>query len=109
MTAKLAKTDVFKALSDPTRREILNLLRKNPHPVNDLAHAFTVSRPAISKHLRILRSSHLVRERTQGRTHFYELNPAPLRDLDHWLDQYRSHWRKSLKNLKNYVESEKPK
>jgi DNA-binding transcriptional ArsR family regulator len=99
-----AKLDVFKALSDGTRRAILDLIREHPRPVNDLAHAFPVSRPAISKHLRVLRSAQLIKESRKGRIRLYELNPRPLREVDRWIDEYRIFWGKSLTNLKKYVE-----
>ena len=68
--------------------------------------AFPVSRPAISKHLRLLRRAHLVREHREGRHRVYELNPEPLRAVDSWIEQYRSFWSASLANLKAFVESE---
>jgi DNA-binding transcriptional ArsR family regulator len=63
-----------------------------------------MSRPAVSKHLRVLRSAGLVRERRQGRHRFYEVNPEPLRAVDQWLDSYREFWNRKLKNLKSFVE-----
>src|SRR5947207_14037664 len=96
----------FSALADPTRREVLDLLRAGTRPAGDIARAFTVSRPAISKHLRILRRAHLVEERREGRHRMYHLNPEPLKAVDSWLDQYRSFWTASLANLKAFVETE---
>src|SRR5947207_10522600 len=96
----------FSALADPTRREVLDLLRAGTRPAGDIARAFTVSRPAISKHLRILRRAHLVEERREGRHRMYHLNPEPLKAVDSWLDQYRSFWTASLANLKAFVEEE---
>ncbi len=96
----------FSALADPTRRAVLDLLRAGTRPAGDIARAFTVSRPAISKHLSILRRAHLVEERREGRHRLYQLNPEPLREVDNWLDQYRQFWTASLNNLKAFVESE---
>lgn len=96
--------DVYRAVADPTRRAILDFLRSGPRPVNQLAAAFPMSRPAISKHLRVLRSSRLVKEKRQGRFRMYQLNPLPLRDLDRWLDEYRIFWQKHLRSLKQHVE-----
>jgi len=96
----------FQALADPTRRAVLDLLRRGSQPAGEIAHAFPVSRPAISKHLRLLRRAHLVREHREGRHRVYDLNPEPLRAVDSWLDQYRSFWKLSLANLKTFVEAE---
>lgn len=93
-------TDVFKAVADPTRRTILDSLRAGGRPVGELAGGFTVSRPAISKHLRVLREARLVVERREGRRRIYELSPLPLGDLDVWLAEYRVFLRGSLERLK---------
>ena len=96
----------FHALSDPTRRAVLDLLRGGSQPAGLIAEAFPVSRPAISKHLRLLRRAHLVREHREGRNRVYELNPEPLRAVDSWIEQYRVFWTASLNNLKAFVEAE---
>jgi DNA-binding transcriptional ArsR family regulator len=96
----------FQALADPTRRAVLDLLRKGSQPAGQIARRFPVSRPAISKHLRLLRCAHLVEERKQGRHRFYQLNPEPLKAVDSWLEQYRVFWRSSLTSLKTFVETE---
>jgi DNA-binding transcriptional ArsR family regulator len=96
----------FQALADPTRRAVLDLLRRGNQPAGQIASAFPVSRPAISKHLRLLRRAHLVSEHREGRHRVYQLNPEPLRAVDSWLDQYRMFWAASLNNLKAFVEAE---
>ncbi len=96
----------FQALSDPTRRAVLDLLRRGSQPAGQIAEAFPVSRPAISKHLRLLRRAHLVREHREGRHRVYQLNPEPLRAVDSWIEQYRVFWASSLNNLKAFVEAE---
>ncbi len=96
----------FSALADPTRRAVLDLLRKGSRPAGEIARAFPVSRPAISKHLRLLRRAHLVEERREGRHRFYQLNPEPLKAVDSWLEQYRVFWQTSLASLKTFVEAE---
>jgi DNA-binding transcriptional ArsR family regulator len=96
----------FSALADPTRRAVLDLLRKGRQPAGQIAQAFPVSRPAISKHLRLLRRAHLVNEHREGRHRFYHLNPEPLRAVDSWLEEYRTFWTSSLNNLKAFVETE---
>jgi DNA-binding transcriptional ArsR family regulator len=96
----------FQALADPTRRAVLDMLRRGSQPAGDIAGAFPVSRPAISKHLRLLRRAHLVREHREGRNRVYQLNPEPLRAVDSWLEHYRSFWSASLASLKAFVEAE---
>ena len=96
----------FHALADPTRRAVLDLLRRGSQPAGEIAGAFPVSRPAISKHLRLLRRAHLVREHREGRHRVYQLNPEPLRAVDSWLEQYRTFWKMNLNNLKAFVEAE---
>jgi DNA-binding transcriptional ArsR family regulator len=96
----------FQALADPTRRAVLDLLRRGSQPAGQIATAFPVSRPAISKHLRLLRRAHLVREHREGRHRVYQLNPEPLRAVDSWIGQYRAFWTASLNNLKAFVEAE---
>jgi DNA-binding transcriptional ArsR family regulator len=97
---------VFGALADPTRRAVLDLLRRGSLPAGRIAEAFPVSRPAVSKHLGLLRRARLVEERRHGRNRIYRLNPGPLRVVDIWLNHYRSFWQASLANLKSYVEAE---
>jgi DNA-binding transcriptional ArsR family regulator len=97
---------VFHALTDSTRRAVLDLLRAGSQPAGEIARAFPVSRPAISRHLRLLRRAHLVREERQGRLRVYQLNPEPLKAVDSWIEQYRVFWQTRLNKLKDFVESE---
>lgn len=99
----------FHALADPTRRAVLDLLRQGSQPAGQIARAFPVSRPAISKHLRLLRRAHLVQERREGRHRLYQLNPEPLKAVDSWLQQYRIFWETNLNSLKAFVEAEHAK
>jgi len=87
------------ALADPTRRELLALLAEGEIAAGDLAARFPVSRPAISRHLRVLREAGLVRSRTDGRRRLYTLDPRPLRELDDWLEPYRDLWASRLDAL----------
>lgn len=96
----------FQALADPTRRAVLDLLRQGSQPAGQIANAFPVSRPAISKHLRLLRRAHLVSQRREGRNRLYQLNPEPLKAVDSWLEQYRVFWRVNLAGLKTFVGAE---
>ena len=97
--------DTFRALSDPTRREILRLLRGGPQSVGELASNFRTSRPAISKHLRLLRSAGLVSTRKAGAAHICHLTAKPLRAISAWLQDYEVFWSESLSGLKHYVEA----
>ncbi len=99
-----ADQDVFRAIADPTRRAILDRLRAGPAPVNALAADFSQSRPAISKHLRVLRASRLVAERRVGRERLHHLEPLPLQRVAGWLEGYRAFWQRNLGNLKRYLE-----
>ncbi|MGA2535133.1 MAG: metalloregulator ArsR/SmtB family transcription factor [Terracidiphilus sp.] len=96
--------DVYRAIADPTRRAILDHLRAGPVPVNSLAARFSQTRPAISKHLRVLRSAHLVKERRCGRERRYSLEPEPLRDVARWIEEYRMFWQHNLASLKLHLE-----
>jgi DNA-binding transcriptional ArsR family regulator len=99
-----AQSDVFRAVADPTRRAILDRLRAGPAPVNALAEDFRQTRPAISKHLRVLRGARLVSETRQGRERVYRLEPAPLRQVAGWIEGYRAFWQMNLTNLKRFLE-----
>jgi DNA-binding transcriptional ArsR family regulator len=98
--------DVYRAIADPTRRAILDKLVNGPMPVHMLAADFAQSRPAISKHLRILREAELVREQRDGRETYYSIDAAPLNDLEQWLAPYRHFWQRSLNNLKQHLEKQ---
>jgi DNA-binding transcriptional ArsR family regulator len=87
------------ALADPIRREVVDLLAQGELAVGELADRFPVSRPAISRHLRVLREAGLVRVRTEGRRRLYALDPGPLRELDDWLERYRDLWAQRLDAL----------
>jgi DNA-binding transcriptional ArsR family regulator len=95
---------VFRALADPTRRRILGLLRGGRRTVGELAGHFRTSRPAISKHLRVLRAAGLVVSRRDGTARICQLNAGPLRTVDAWLQGYQAFWGERLRNLKQYVE-----
>ena len=91
--------DALSALADPTRRELLALLTGDERSAGELAARFPVSRPAISRHLRVLREAGLVTCRTEGKRRLYALDPFPLRELDHWLEPYRRFWAQRLDAL----------
>jgi DNA-binding transcriptional ArsR family regulator len=104
MSRARANHDVFRAIADPTRRAILDRLRAGPAPVNTLAAEFSQSRPAISKHLRVLREARIVTERRDGRERVYRIRPARLEDVAQWIETYRAFWQRSLNNLKTMLE-----
>ena len=80
---------IFDAVADPTRRQILDLLRERPHTVNELVDFLKISQPGVSKQLRVLREVGLVRVRQDAQRHWYELNPEPLAEVNNWLSPYR--------------------
>lgn len=95
---------VFRAIADPTRRQILGILRGGRQSVGEIAGNFRMSRPAVSKHLRLLRAAGLVVTRKDGTASLCGLNAKPLRTVGDWLDDYESFWNESLQNLKRHVE-----
>jgi DNA-binding transcriptional ArsR family regulator len=97
---------VLKAIADPNRRQILDLLAEEDLPVGRIAARFKISRPAVIKHLRVLRSAKLISVRRCGRHRFQCLNAKPLQGVDAWISRFESVWDESLQNLKKQVESE---
>lgn len=96
---------VFRAIADPTRREILSLLRERPLAVGEIASNFRTSRPAVSKHLRLLKSAGLITVHERGAANICELNARPLRAVNEWVGDYREYWSETLRGLKKYVEA----
>src|SRR5262245_61424341 len=95
---------VFRAIADPTRREILRLLRSGERTVGGIAANFRTSRPAISKHLRLLRAAGLVATRKHGTARICQLKGRPLKAVHDWLREYEAFWKESLRSLKQFVE-----
>lgn len=91
------------AIADPIRRRVLELVRDRELAAGELAGEFEVSRPAVSRHLRVLREAGLVRERRAGRSRLYRADPAPLAELRDWLERY---WDERLDALKTLAEEE---
>lgn len=104
MARAQAHADVFSAVADPTRRAILDRLRQGSAPVTELASGFRVSRPAISKHLKVLRSARLVRERKEGRQRIYQLEPECIEEIAKWAEEYRRFWLHNISSLKRHLE-----
>jgi DNA-binding transcriptional ArsR family regulator len=84
--------EALAALADPVRRELVALLAHGEVAAGELADRFPVSRPAVSRHLRVLREAGLVTARADGKRRLYALDPRPLRELDDWLEPYRDLW-----------------
>ena len=91
-------------IAEPSRRQILDLLREGERPVGDLVDQLGLSQPAVSKHLRVLRNAGLVEVRPDGQRRLYRLQPAPLAELDEWLAPYRAMWSRSLDRLAQHLE-----
>jgi DNA-binding transcriptional ArsR family regulator len=90
---------VFRAIADPTRREILDTLSRGEESVNGLAKDFDMSLPAVSQHLKVLRQARLIRGERKGRQIFYKINPAPLRLISRWVHPYERFWKSKLDAL----------
>jgi len=95
--------EVALAIADPVRRRVLELVRDREVPAGELADQFDISRPAVSRHLRVLREAGLVKERRDGRLRLYRADPAPLDQLRRWLDSY---WADRLDALRVLAEEE---
>ena len=102
-----SSSDVFHAIADGTRRAILDRLRAGPANVNALAADFAQSRPAISRHLGVLRQARLVSQQRSGRERVYQIEAAPLRQVVGWIEGYRAFWQTSLGNLKRHLEDKR--
>ena len=100
---------LFGALADPTRRAILGRLTAGAASVNRLAEPFAMSRPAISKHLKVLEAAGLVERLPDGRMTRCRLDAAGLEPAYEWLDRYRRYWEASLDRLAEYLENENPR
>lgn len=102
-------TTVFEALADPTRRRVVELLAERERSAGELAAAFTVSRPAVSRHLRVLRDAGLVRSRGEAQRRIYALEPEPLDELDRWVVSVRRFWPARLDELERHLASRSQK
>jgi DNA-binding transcriptional ArsR family regulator len=90
---------VFEALADPTRRRLLELLAAGERTAGSLAEEFEISRPGVSRHLRVLREAGLVRARGDGTRRLYSVDLGPLAEVDDWLDRWRGFWAQRLDAL----------
>ena len=97
------RRDVFQAISDPTRREIIGMISSEPMNINSVAEKFDVSRTAIYKHLKILTECGLINIRQHGRERFCEAKLDKLSEVSEWVEKYRKFWTASLDSLENYL------
>lgn len=105
MSSTAPKYDVFQAIADPTRREVLKLLAGKELPISEITSHFPMSRTAIAKHLHILSEAELVTGQKVGREKRYRLQPESLKELKDWLSYYEQFWNNKLSILKHMVES----
>ncbi len=97
------RRDVFQAIADPTRREILNMVAHKPLNVNSVAEKFDVSRTAVYKHMKILIECGLIDMKQQGRERYCEAKLERLSEVHAWIEQYRQFWEAKLDSLENYL------
>ncbi|RYG18122.1 MAG: ArsR family transcriptional regulator [Chitinophagaceae bacterium] len=99
-----ARRDVFQAISDPTRREIINIIAHQPMNLNAIADQFEISRPAISNHIKILEECGMVQITQYGRERFCEAKLDTMAEVNDWIDQYRQFWMGKFDLLDKYID-----
>ncbi|MEE1944897.1 metalloregulator ArsR/SmtB family transcription factor [Pedobacter sp. KR3-3] len=99
----ITRRDVFQAIADPTRREIIHRIAQAPLSLNEVAETFDISRQAVSKHIQILTECGLVTMRQQGRERFCEAQLGKLNEVASWVDQYKKHWVGRFEALDTYL------
>ena len=105
----MIEVDVFSALANPVRREILMRLRRGPRAANQLARGFEIGRPAVSEHLQVLRKARLVREEPRGRERYYHLDPRPLSEVETWINAFTQYWKERMTALEDVLNQEAKK
>ena len=103
------KIDAFQALADPSRREILHLLLQNSLTINSLAENFDMSRPAVSKHIKILHSAGFISIENIGRERYCLLNEEGFNELQEWIDYFDGFWKTRLKKLESLLREKSKK
>ena len=98
------RRDVFQAIADPTRRAIINMIAGQTLNLNAVAEQFDISRPAISKHIKILTECGLIVIKQQGRERYCEAKLAKLKEVSHWVEQYKQFWNAKLDSLETYLD-----
>lgn len=104
MVTYTARRDVFQAIADPHRRAIINLLAHKRLTLNGVAENFSISRPAVSKHIKILSECGLVEVEQQGRERYCQIKLEKLGEVSHWIEQYRKFWESKFDALEQYLE-----
>lgn len=102
----MSAATVFEVVADPRRRRLLDLLHRDEHTVTDLVERTGQAQPAVSKHLRVLREAGLVRVRAEAQRRWYELDPAPLAEVDAWLAPYRWMWADRFDALERHLDAD---
>lgn len=100
------RRDAFQAIADPTRRAIINLVSQQPLNLNAVAENFKVSRPAISKHIKILTECGLLTIKQQGRERYCEARLKKLSEVSAWVEQYKVFWNKKLDALESFLQKD---
>ena len=100
------RRDVFQAIADPTRRDIIGLIAHRPLNLNAVAGQFDISRPAVSKHIKILTQCGLITIRQRGRDRYCEANFKKLNEVADWVEQYRTFWTDKLDALGDFLDKE---
>ena len=98
-----ARRDVFQAIADPTRRQIIDIIAKQPLNLNSVAEKFDMSRQAVSLHIKILEECGLIMLRQEGRERYCEIKFDKLNEVSVWVDQYKQHWEQKLDSMENYL------
>jgi DNA-binding transcriptional ArsR family regulator len=98
-------TNTFEVLAEDSRRRILDLLVAEERSVGDLVESLSLSQPAVSKHLKVLRQAGLVDSRPDAQRRIYRVRPEPLRDVDEWLEPYRRAWSRHLDALERHLDA----
>lgn len=106
MSRRQVASDIFLAIADPTRRELLALLREGEQPVKTLAAHFDTTLSAVSQQIRVLRDAGLVEARQAGRERLYRINAEPLREVADWVHHYETFWGEKLDALAKYLAEE---
>jgi DNA-binding transcriptional ArsR family regulator len=103
MARAATTSDVFNAIAEPQRREILNLLARGERSVNDMVETLRLKQPQVSKHLRVLREVGLVRVREEKQQRFYQLNSAGLKPVHDWVKPFEQLWNERFDRLEDYL------
>ena len=108
MNSTVITPDIFQAVADPNRRTLLDLLLDGPRPVQELGAHFEISLAAVSQHLKVLLEAGLVSREARGKYRFYRAEPAALRQVHDWTEQYRAFWEDRLDRLGDFLDDQNP-